>query len=403
VTDLRTALRDQPTNILLIAQLAQAYIRSGDVALAEQTLRQAVQANPRDAQTRLALAQFLVNKGQPDKARPVLDQLVKDDPNNLQALEGYARLLLMVNDPAGALQAATTLQTLQPKSATGYYLGGVALQAGKRDDEARKSFETALQLDPASLDSLIALAQLDLAAGKEADALARIDAQIAARPNEARLHNLRGDLLMALKRPADATLSYAAAVKLQPGWSQPYRGQAVAFIAAGQRDRGMEALKSGLTQTGGSSDLAADLATLYLADNRIDDAIAVYDGVLERDPNNLVVLNNLAMLLATHRTDAASLERAEKLVTPLAKTDNPAFLDTYGWVLYKRGRHSDAIPFLQKAFAKAPQAQEISYHLGIAQLKAGRTSEARKSLEAAVQGEQSYTGKDEAKSALAGM
>ena len=103
---------------------------SGDVALAEQTLRaRLVQANPRDVQTRLALAQFLVNEGQADEARPVLDQLVTDEPNNLEALEGYARLLLMLNDPAGALQAATTLQTLQPKSATGFQLAGVGAQA----------------------------------------------------------------------------------------------------------------------------------------------------------------------------------------------------------------------------------------------------------------------------------
>ncbi len=333
----------------------------------------------------------------------MLEQLVKDDPNNLEALEANARLLLLVNDPAGALQAATTLQTLQPKSPKGYFLAGAALQAQQRSDEARKAFETALQLDPASLDSLIALAQIDLAAGKQTEALARIDAQIAARPNEARLYNLRGELLMALKRPADAASSYAAAAKLQPGWSQPYRGEAAAFAVQNQPDRAIEVLKAGLAQTKNSADLAVDLGSLYTAQGKPAEAITVYEGVLERDPNSVVAANNLAMLLVTHRTDAASLERAEKLAAPLAKAQNPAFLDTYGWVLYKRGRYAEAIPPLEKAVAAAPQAQEVRYHLGMAQLKAGRTAEARKSLEAAVQGEQSYAGKDEAKAALAGM
>ena len=95
----------------------------------------------------------------------MLEQLVKDEPNNMEALEGYAKLLLMLNDPAAALQAATTLQTLQPKSATGYHLAGVALQALQRTDEARKSFEAGLAADPAALDPLVALAQLDVAAG----------------------------------------------------------------------------------------------------------------------------------------------------------------------------------------------------------------------------------------------
>ena len=213
ITDLRTALRDQPTNILLIAQLAQAYIRSGNLALAEQTLRQAVQANPRDAQTRLALAQFLVNKGEADKARPVLERLVKDEPNNVEALEGHAKLLLILNDPAAALQAATTLQTVQPKSATGFYLAGVAQAALNRSDDARKAFEAALAADPAAIDPLIALSQLDVDAGDTTAALARIDARIAAQPKDARLHNLRGDLLMAMRRFDDALASYAAALE----------------------------------------------------------------------------------------------------------------------------------------------------------------------------------------------
>jgi Flp pilus assembly protein TadD len=403
VTDLRTALRDQPTNILLIAQLAQAYIRSGNMALAEQTLRQAVQANPRDTQTRLALAQFLVNKGEAVKARPVLEQLVKDEPNNLEALQAYARLLLVVNDPSAALQAATTLQALQPKSAAGFYLAGVSQQALQRTDEARKSFEAALAAEPANLDALVALAQLDVAAGNAAQALERIDTRIAAQKDDARLHNLRGDLLMGMRRTAEAEASYATATKLQPRWSLPYRGQAAALIAAGKSDRALEVLKGAMTATGNAADVAADLGTLYTLQKRPDDAIGVYERMLERDPNNAIAANNLAMLIATHRSDTASLERAEKLTERFANSDNPAFLDTYGWVLYKRGRYAEAIVPLEKAVAKVPQSQELRYHLGMAQMKAGRAADARKSLEAAIQGEQVYPGIEEAREVLKGL
>ena len=72
-------------------------------------------------------------------------------------------------------------------------------------------------------------------------------------------------------------------------------------------------------------------------------------------------------------------------------------------MLYKRGRYADAVAPLEKAVAKVPQAQEIHYHLGMAQLKAGKIAEARKSLEAAVKGEQNFAGKDEAEAALAGI
>jgi len=109
------------------------------------------------------------------------------------------------------------------------------------------------------------------------------------------------------------------------------------------------------------------------------------------------------MLIATHRSDSASLERAEKLTERFANSDNPAFLDTYGWVLYKRGRYAEAIVPLEKAVAKVPQSQELRYHLGMAQMKAGRVADARKSLETAVQGEQVYPGIEEAREVLKGL
>jgi len=403
IVDLRAALRDQPTNVLLVVQLAQAYIRSGNLELAEQTLRQAVQSNPRDAKTRLALAQFLVNKGEAEKARPVLEQLVRDEPNDAEAVEGLARLLLIVNEPAAALQAATTLQALRPNSTAGFLLEGVALQALGRSDEARAVFERAAAVEPAALDALVALVQLDAATGELAKALARVEARLAQQPTDAVLLSLRGDLLLAMQRPAEATVSYAAASIARPDWPQPYRSRARALVATRDTSGAIDVLQNALEPTRHAADIVTDLAVLYVDAGRPNDAIAVYEAALKRDPESVVARNNLAMLLVTHRSDAASLERAEKLVERFADSDNPAFLDTYGWVLYQRGRYEEAIPPLERAVAKAPQAQELRYHLGMAQLKAGRTSDARANLEAAVQGEQEYAGREAALKTLAGL
>jgi Tfp pilus assembly protein PilF len=109
------------------------------------------------------------------------------------------------------------------------------------------------------------------------------------------------------------------------------------------------------------------------------------------------------MLLVTTRSDAASLDRAAQIAEPFSKSENPAFLDTWGWVQYKRGRYAEAVAALEAAVARAPDAQEIRYHLGMAQLKAGKSAEARKNLEAAVQGDPTYLGADEARAALKGL
>ena len=47
-----------------------------------------------------------------------------------------------------------------------------------------------------------------------------------------------------------------------------------------------------------------------------------------------------------------------------ADADNPAFLDTHGWALYRNGRYREALEFLQRAFQRDPDIYCIHYHLG---------------------------------------
>ena len=125
--------------------------------------------------------------------------------------------------------------------------------------------------------------------------------------------------------------------------------------------------------------------------------------MLAADPRSEIAANNLAMLLATYRKDDKSLARAEELAGRFAKSPNPAFLDTYGWVLYARGKYAEAVPVLAAAVKKASEAQVLQYHLGMAQLQAGDRSAARASLELAVKGDARYPGVEEARAALANL
>jgi tetratricopeptide (TPR) repeat protein len=45
------------------------------------------------------------------------------------------------------------------------------------------------------------------------------------------------------------------------------------------------------------------------------------------------------------------LEKAEKMshITILAEPDNPTYLDTYAWILYKAGKQELALEYIEKA------------------------------------------------------
>ena len=93
------------------------------------------------------------------------------------------------------------------------------------------------------------------------------------------------------------------------------------------------------------------------------------------------------------------MELAEKL----ADSNQPALLDTLGWVHYRLGDYGEAVKVLTGVVEKAPDVPVFNYHLGMAYLKQGDKQEARTYLSKAVDKKYTYTGVDEARKALASL
>jgi len=125
---------------------------------------------------------------------------------------------------------------------------------------------------------------------------------------------------------------------------------------------------------------------LQLAYNRSSDndylekAIATYESLLAEMPNNTGVLNNLAYMLAKEDVRLAeALEYARRAYE--TRPNDPGFLDTYSYVLYKNGRFAEADEFLQSALQqyelnKVSAPAEVYEHLGMIKEELGSGTEA---------------------------
>ncbi len=242
--------------------------------------------------------------------------------------------------------------------------------------------------------------RLDLTQQHADQAIARLDKLIARFPNNALVRNLKGEALANLKRTDLAIASFREAIALSPGWAVPYRSMAATESAAGRNEDAIKALQDGIKASNDAPQLMSDLAELYERIGRPDAAIAVYENLLKADADSAAAANNLAMLLVTYRSDKPSLDRARSLTERFASSRNPAFIDTWGWVLYKRGEYADAVTALQKAVDKAPHAPVLLYHLAMAQLKSGARDSARTNLDQALKSGAAFAGNDEAKRTL---
>jgi len=125
------------------------------------------------------------------------------------------------------------------------------------------------------------------------------------------------------------------------------------------------------------------LAQVYEYVGNVDRARQTYQDALKVDPNSYQSLSNLARLYADHAgslTDALELAQKAKSEQP----DDPGVNDALGWVYYKQGLYRSAVPALESAVAKNPQAAKFQFHLGMAYLVAGQSEQAHTTLQTAL-------------------
>jgi tetratricopeptide (TPR) repeat protein len=400
IADLRAVQRDQPNSVRLQRALAQAYLQNEDPTLAEETLRGAVQGSPTDVDARLELARLLARTGRVDAAFSMLERLAAEQPTNLAALRALFEAQVARKDFAGARRSARLVQTATPELAAGNYMSGLAETADGKSDAARAAFERAVAIAPDAIEPVSALVRLDLMQKRPDQAIARLDKLITQVPGSSPLRNLKGEVLASLNRADAAIGSFREAIALSPSWAMPYHSMALAEAAANGNDDAIKTLQKGIEASNGAPLLVTDLAGFYERRGRVDEAIAQYEGLLKRDADSPVAANNLALLLVTYRSDKSSLDRARALTERFANSRTASFLDTWGWVLYKRGEYPESMNPLQKAVDRAPHAPELRYHLAMAQLKSGARDSARSSLEQALKSNVAFSGSDEARKAL---
>lgn len=400
ITDLRAVLRDQPDSAPLLRSLAYAHAQNNEPDLARDNYRRAIERDPANAAIKLEFADYLNRLGDNEAARPLLDAVLNTQPQNMAALEAKFRVLGAAGDAAGAVSVAREVIAAQPEGAIGYYLEGLAQESLRDPAAALASYETALEKEPRGAEPLGAVARVLLSLDRRDEVRARLEQVVEALPNHAVALNLLAELSLS-DRAFDRALQLTdQAIGVDTRWWLPYRTKALVLLSQGSAAEAKQAYIDGLAQSGDAPALGIDLAALYERDNQPDRAIEVYERLHTRDPTSDPVANNLAMLLATYREDRVSYERAETLVRRFRDSDNPAFMNTYGWVRYRQGQFGEAVSYLRRASSAAPDNPLMHYHLGMALLASGDSQQGRAELERALSSQQPFPGKNAAQQAL---
>jgi len=283
-----------------------------------------------------------------------------------------------------------------------------AQREGPREPErARGYLDQVLAQQPNHAGALRLLAQLDIAAGRSHEALARIDKAGETGPLTPPLILLRAQILAGDKdwtrAEEEARRAFAASPSL-PGALELLANIYVAqnrldeAIASFQEAEGVGALPISGQQL---------LARLHNAAGHRAEAKALYEKVLATRSDLPGAKNDLAWILAEEGTD---LERALALAqeSQQAEPESAEIADTLGYVYLKKGLSDPALQQFKYAVELAGRAEndvqverpEYHYHLGLALKALGRNDEAAVALERALQLDAKFANADDARREL---
>jgi cellulose synthase operon protein C len=325
----------------------------------------------------LALSAYYIDNNTPKEAIPLLQESLQQNPDKSEVLDLLGMAFLRANERTQALETYDKMLKLDPKSAALHFRMGELKSALRDDAGALSSFRSAAELQPKALEPQIAIASMLLKLGKKTEARQVATALQKDLPNNPAGLILSGDLAMAESNFADAASNFKKAIALQksPQVTTKLHAALVRNNAQAEADTVM---------AGAVKDFPEDLGIrLFAGENAITtkkwpDAIEHYKVALKRDSNNGVALNNMAWAMY-QMNDPKAVQIAE--LAYAAMPQNPAVMDTLGFIYVKSGNPARGLELLRQAAALAPKSPEIRLHLADAMNKTGDKDGAKREID----------------------
>jgi len=337
-----------------LAVLAQAHMTLGETDLAATYMAKAVEQNPEAADLRVGLASTLSKKGERAQAIAQLETAIHLDPGMVDADVLLIQNFIREKQFDKALSAVESLEKKQPKNLNTFILKG-AVYLGKNDfANARKSFEQALELDPASFAATLSLAQLDVVEKKPEAARQRFQALLAKdKTNVPAMMGLAG-VAAATGQESEYVAWLEKAAQTGPSAVKPRILLANYYLKKNEVQKALTIARE--AQTASPYDaLALDmLGTAQLAAGEQESALITYGKLAIAIPTNPIAHYKLATAqVAAQNFDAAKVSLKKALAL------KPDYLDAKTLLAsaeLKTGRYQEAMNIAQQIQKQQPES-----------------------------------------------
>ncbi len=340
----------QPKNAQVLREMAQKYFELGRKPEAMAALEKVVSLRPGDLGSWQRLLRLYLEQGKLGQALGVTEEILRRDSTNVSIRKDHALLLEQTGNPDGALEEWQSLTTVVPEDPMVWEQLAARLWRRGETGKAAAAFETALRLDSTEIRLYHSLGSLYLDAGNYGRAQEVLEDGNRIYPDNAGIHFLLG----------------------------------TAVSRGGHPEKGLIHLRRALDLNPDQEDILFEMGISLESAGRMEESVGVFRRVIQINPGNSAAYNYIAYMYAeqgVHLDEAMGLVKMALELEP----ENPSYLDSLGWVLFRQGKPAAAEPFLRQAAELDPDQAVVHEHLGAVYYGMGMRGEAREAWERALE------------------
>jgi Tfp pilus assembly protein PilF len=339
---IKKLLEQSPDVIMYNGLLAEIYAMSGERNKAADIYRKLIENNPKDPQVQISICEFLINEKQYEDLFDILKTVtINDSIGRDEKLTIYSRIM---SDSSVVNKYARNLE-----------LCLIIFEATYKED------------------GLIVLLRPDLyvTQKKYKNAITRLEEIIKIQPQN---YFAWEKLLILYSEVKDWENLYARGEECSTNFNRAFLPKILYSNAAIEKEKydiAEEELRKANILAGSDTDKLIQVlvmnADVFYKKKDFEKSFDSFKEALNMRPTDVLILNNFAYYLAEQNRDLKDAEKMAKYVVEKEK-GNPTYLDTYAWVLYKKGKYKEAEKIME-AIIKTGSNEDAAYyeHLGFIQ------------------------------------
>lgn len=333
--ELLSARNEFPGNPMIIATLTDHYFKTNQSDKAVTMLNELVEADPGNGRAHLTLAEVYRQQGDKKRSYAELKKAFESDDLDIDT---KMRILIQIHESSFKIdeevyELLDIMEKQYPFEAKTYSIKGDYLLRAEDEVGALKAYKQALEFDKSQ-------------------------------------YPIWNQVLIMEYQQNDFENLYKDSkecMELFPSIATVYLLNGVSANQLKKHEEAIEPLSTGLEMVINDDQMKAEfygqLGDAYFGVKEARSGIEHYQTAIKLAPESLLLKNNFAFRLATAKMN---LDLAESLIKQVLEkaSEQPQYIDTYGWVLFQKGDYLAAKAKFEKAYEFLKSDPLILEHLG---------------------------------------